>query len=237
MRDKELKKKLKNAYSLQVTKSEKNFLRRYEKRTLRLMDVLQLEFRYMGLQSIPAGVLFCLVCALVVKMENMDMIWTFSSMIPFCAVIPMILLSKSERNGMDEVEASCRFSLNFIRLVRMCIIGAFTLGLFLSAGIILKILCDFSIIDYIAGIITPYLVSDLGAMYVTRRWHKKDNIYGIFAMCVASSLVPLAVKLFRQTGVLSDSAIVVISAALLIAVIRESIKYVKESENISWNLC
>lgn len=74
-------------------------------------------------------------------------------------------------------------------------------------------------------------------MLVTRRWHRKENIYGIFAVCITSSLIPFVVKHFRQSGFLSDVAIVVITVTLLIAIIRECIKYVKESENISWNLC
>lgn len=237
MTDKELKEELKNAYSLQTSAREINFVRRYEKRSLRILEVLKLEFRYMGLQSVLAGVLLCLLCALVVKVENTDMMWTFSSLIPFGALIPLFFLSKSEKYGMDEMEASCRFSLSFIRLVRMCIIGVFTLGLLLGVGIIVKTLCDLTIIDYMACVITPYLTSDLGAMYVTRRWHKKENIYGIFAVCIVSSLVPFVVRLFRQSGLLSDATIVIISAVLLLAVIRESIKYVKESENLSWNLC
>ena len=138
---------------------------------------------------------------------------------------------------MDEMEASCRFSLRFVRLVRMCIIGVFALVLFLCVGTIMKTLYAFTVIDYIAYVITPYLASDFGAMLVTRRWHSKENIYGIFAACITSSLIPFVVKHFRQSGFLSDVAIVVITVTLLIAIIRESIKYVKESENISWNLC
>lgn len=237
MTDKELKKLLKGAYALQTTESEKRFVRRYEKRSLQTIDVLRLEFRYMGLQSILAGAILCLLCMLMVKMEDTDMMWMLSSLIPLCAVIPMILLSKSERCGMDEMEASCRFSLRFVRLVRMCIIGAFALVLFLCVGTIMKTLYAFTVIDYIAYVITPYLASAFGAMLVTRRWHGKENIYGILAVCILSGLVPFVVKTFMQSGLLSDVAIVMIAAILLTAVIRESIKYVKESEYISWNLC
>lgn len=237
MTDKDLKKMLKNAYALPATENEKSFIRRNEKRSLRLFDVMKLEFRYMGLSCILAGVVLCLLCLVAVKMNDVDKMWFFSSLIPICAVIPLILLSRSERCGMAEMEVSCRFSLRYIRLVRMCIIGVFALGLLSTIGGIMKALCAVAIIDYIACVITPYLVSDFGAMLVTRRWHGKENIYGILAVCIASSLVPFAVKQFRQSGFLTDTAIVVIAAALLIAVIRESVMYVKESEIISWNLC
>ena len=237
MTDKEIKKMIKNAYVLPTTESETRFVKRNEKRSLQIVDVLKVEFEFMGLQSILAGFALCLLCLLVVKMENLETMCFFSSMIPFGAMIPMILLSKSERCGMDEMEAACRFSLRFVRLVRMCIIGVFTLALFIGIGIILRTRFAITGIDYLACVITPYLVSDFGAMLVTRRWHSKDNIYGIFAACITSSLIPFVVKHFMQSGFLSDVAIVVITVTLLIAIIRESIKYVKESENISWNLC
>lgn len=233
MTDKELKNMIKNAYALPTTESEKRFVRSYEKRYLQIKDVLKSEFKYMGFKSILSGVILCLIFITVMKMDNSDKMWVISAMIPFCAVIPMVLISRSERYGMDEIEASCRFSLRFLRFVRMFIIGIFTIGLLLSIGIIMKVLSAFTIIEYIACVLTPYLISDLGAMIVTRRWHGNENVYGIFAVCIASSLVPFIVKMLR----LHDTAIVAIAAVIFIAVIRECVKYVKESENISWNLC
>ncbi len=237
MTDKEIKKMIKNAYVLEATESETRFVKTHTKRSLQIVDVLKLELRYMGLQSILAGFALCLICLFMVKIENLETMWAFSSMIPFGVMIPMILLSRSERCGMDEMEATCRFSLRFVRLVRMCIIGVFTLVLFMGVGIIMRTRLAITFIDYIVCVITPYLVSDFGAMLVARRWHNKENIYGIFVVCIVSSLIPFVIKLFRQSGFLSDVAIVVITAILLIAVVRESIKYVKESENLSWNLC
>jgi len=236
MTEKEIKEMLKEAYALPSTESGKRFIRRYEKRSLQIFDVIKLEFRYMGAKSILLLLALCMLFMLLVKTNNTDTIWLLSSLLPFFAVIPVTLLSKSERYGMDELEASCRFSLTFIRLVRMCIIGVATLGIFLITGIAMRVLYAFSITDYIVCIITPYLVSDFGAILVTRRWHDKQNIYGILAVCIVSSLVPFVEKIIRQSGILPDAAIVAISGVLLIAVLRESILYIKESENVSWNL-
>lgn len=237
MTDRELKRMIKNAYDLPITENEKSFIRRYEKRSLQIFDVIKLELEYMRLTSILMGAVWGVFIYLAYRMKDTDTMWVCSSLIPFCAVIPIILLSKSERYKMDEIEASCRFSLRFIKLVRMCIIGVFALGLLLGAGIIMKVLYSFTIIDYTVCVITPYLVSDYGAMLVTRRWHGKGNIFGVLAVCIVSSLVPSTVKMFRQTGILPDAVIVAIAGILLVAIIRESLMYIKESENVSWNLC
>lgn len=237
MTDREVKESLKNAYALPTTEGEKRFIRRYEKRSLQIFDVIKLEYRYMGAKSILSVLALCMISMLVLKTKEKDTIWVISSLIPLFAVIPMIFLSKSEKYGMDELEASCRFSVRFIRLVRMCIVGVFSLGLLLSAGIIMKVLCLFTITEYIAYVTTPYLVSVFFAMLVTRHWHGKENIYGILAVCILSSLVPFVVRMIRQSGILSDASIGVLAGVLLIAIIRESLMYIKESENVSWNLC
>ena len=237
MTDREIKEMLKNAYTLSESQNEKRFVRKYEKRSLQILEIIKLEIRYMGVQSIMSGMVFTVLMWMIAKTENMDLIWAVSSMIPVCAMVPMILLSRSERNGMFELEASTRFSLRFVRLVRMFIVGIITMGLFIALGIVLKAIAILSGEDYLIMVVIPYLVSDLGAMSVTRKWHRKDNVIGIFALCIFCSFLPHAIRGIRIAGQLPDVFIGIVIIMLVALVIRECILYVKESENLSWNLC
>lgn len=237
MTDREIKQQLKNAYALPESLDEKRFIRKYEIRSLQLMEIIKQEFRYMGMQSIISGMMFTILMWAIAKTENIDLIWVVASMIPICAMVPMILLSRSERYGMNELEVSSRFSLRFIRLVRMFIVGIITVGLFIALGIIFRVLFILSGTDYLIMFVFPYLISDLGAMIVTRKWHRKDNVIGIFAVCIFCSIAPLAIREIKIAIQLPNMFIGVGIIALAALVIRECVLYVKESENISWNLC
>lgn len=237
MTDREIKRMLKNAYAISESLEGKRFIRKNEKRSLQLFEILKIEFRYMGVQSIISGMIFTVLMWMIAKTENMDLIWAVSSMIPICAMVPMILLSRSERNGMFELEASSLFSLRYIRLVRMFIIGIISMGIFAAMGIVLNTMLALTRTDYLIMVVIPYLISDLGAMVITRKWHRKDNIVGIFVVCVFSSFLPFIIREIRINSQLSDAFIRIGIAMLVVLVIRECILYVKESESLSWNLC
>ena len=237
MTNREIKEMLKNAYTLSESQNEKRFVRKYEKRSLQILEIIKLETRYMGVQSIMSGMVFTVLMWMIAKTENTDLIWAVSSMIPVCAMVPMILLSRSERNGMFELEASTRFSLRFVRLVRMFIVGIITMGLFSALGIVLKAIAILSGADYLIMVVIPYLVSDLGAMTITRKWNKRDNIVGIFMVCVFSCFLPFVIKEIRFETQFPNVALGICIIMLVVLVVRECILYVKESENLTWNLC
>ena len=236
MTDRELKKMLAAAYTLPETAKEKQFIRRYEKRTLQIPDILRTEFRYMGWQSILTGAILCMIFGAVIKMGNPEMIWAVSALIPVAAVIPVLLLSRSERYGMAELEAASRFSLRFLRLVRMFIIGVFTLGLLLMLGVILRFFSVFTRIDYLMAVVIPYLTSVYGAMLIARKRQGKENVLWILAVCLLGGMLPFAMREIRNAGQLSGMVPAAVTAALFTAAVKECILYVKESENVSWNL-
>lgn len=237
MTDKEVKKILKTAYVSPETEKEKRFVRKNEKRALQLSCIIKVEFRYMGVRSLLAGVILTALLLAAAKAEDMDMVWTFASFIPMCALIPMALLSRSERYGMDELEATSRFSLRFVRIVRMFILGLFSLTLLLAAGIVLRVTGIVSAMEQIALVVFPYLVSAYGSMLVTRKWQGKENIFGVLAVCTFSGLLPFVIRPVILSRQLPNGTFLPVIALLLGVIVRECALYVKESENLSWNLC
>ena len=236
MTDRELEKMLAAAYQLPETAKEKQFIRRYEKRTLQIPDILRTEFWYMGRKSILSGVILCMIFGAVIKAGDPEMIWVVSALIPAAAVIPVISLSRSERCGMAELEAASRFSLRFLRLVRMFIVGVFALALLLVLGAILRAFSLFTKIDYMLAVAIPYLAGVYGALLIARKRHGKENVPWIFGICILGGALPSVMKEIRSAGLFSEAAPAAATAVLFVAVVRECILYVKESENVSWNL-
>lgn len=235
MTDKELKHMLKNAYDLPSTDSGKRFVRKHEKRSLRIIEILITELRYMGIRSIPAGLLLFALLFVIARTDNIDVVWTISSFVPVCALIPMTFLSRSERFGMEELEAATRFSLRFVRIVRMFIMGIFSMILLLGIGIVLHITSGVSGMEHIIFVVFPYLTSAYGAMVVTRKWHGKENIFGVLAVCMFGGLLPSVIKTIKLSAQLPDGIFLLMIFLLLGAMFRECVLYVKESENLSWN--
>lgn len=237
MNNREIKVMLKNAYAISESLDGKRFVRKYERRSLQIVDIIKLEFKYMGVQSIMSGMIFIFFVWAIAKTERMDLIWGVSSMIPICAMVPMIFLSKSERHGMIELEAAARFSLRFVRYVRMFIIGILTMGLFIALGCVLKTMLFLTGVDYLIMVVIPYLISDLGAMIVTRKWHRGNNVIGIILVCGVSCFVPFAIRELRNASLLPDVVLGIGIIVLGAFVIRECLLYIKEGEDVLWNLC
>ena len=109
--------------------------------------------------------------------------------------------------------------------------------LLIVVSIILQVFSHAQPVDCLVLVAVPYLVSTYGAMIVTRKWHSKDNIFGILTVCLFSGLIPFATKSARLSGQISDKVIILLIAILLAAIVRECRLYIKESEDLSWNLC
>ena len=237
MTDREIKERLKCAYTLPASEKENAFIRRYEKRSLQLSAIIKTEFQYMGLKSMPAGIILIALLILATRAEDEEIVWILASFIPVCALIPMVIMSRSERFGMDELEAASRFSLRFIRMVRMFILGIFSISLLLAVGIVLQVTATASVMEQIMLVVFPYLISVYGAMFVTRKWHGKENIFGVLAVCVFSGMLPYVIRPVMVSGLLTSEFYFLTIVLLLVLFIRECMIYVKESENLSWNLC
>lgn len=237
MTDREIKTMLRNAYSVPESLDGKSFIRKHEKRTLQIFEIIKLEFRYMGRLSVISEVFLMLLMWAIARSENPDLIWAVSSMIPLCAMAPIILLSGSERSGMAELEAASRFSLRYVRLVRMFILGIAASVLLIVPAVIFKSTQIAPGGDYLIMVVIPYLAGDLGAMAVTRKCHGKENVIGIIAVCGLICFLPSLIKRIRMLGMLPNTAIWLALIVLVVLVIRECFLYVKESESLSWNLC
>lgn len=237
MTDRQLKHALKSAYQIQPSEQGRAFLRRYEKRSLQMHAVIKTELRYMGMKSLLAGVFLCAILFCVARQGDIRVQWTASSVLPLFALVLSAIVGKSERYGMEELEASSRFSLRFVRLIRMLIVGVLSCAvIFILAGILRK-LSGFGSMMTVCFVGFPYLLNVWGSLLITRKWHAKDNIYGCVGMTICSCLLPFFAKFTELWSYIDMRMIYPAMFLLLMLTIRESILYVKEGGDLTWNLC
>ena len=237
MTDKEIQKLIKSAYFLPESKEEIEFIKRHEKRSLRIFEIVKHEFSFMGVQSIFSAIILCLVFYVLSKSESIDLVWGASAFLPVCSVIPILFLEKSNRYGMNELEAASRFSLRFIKLVRAFIVGIFSLILIGGVCLILSHSGSVRGIEFVMLIAFPYMLSNCLAMHVARKWHRKDNIIGLILVCLLCSVVPFGVRAIINMGQIATISCWIVFIATAVVLVREFSMYIRESENLSWNLC
>lgn len=235
MNDKEIKRALKNAYKITPTDSENDFLRKYGKRSTRLWDILLTEFRYMGVQSLISAALLIAVFFLITRFDNLETTWFVSGALPILALILTSGLGRSERYGMQELEGASRFSLRFVKSVRMFILGITTLLLIVAISVLLSGKTDCNLFVLIGVVGTPYMISVFGNLLITRRWHARENIIGCFAVALLSCVLPVLMKKAISLNVIEPFVITIVFAAVTALAVRESVLYTREREDFAWN--
>ena len=100
MMEKDLKKQLKLSYALPESESQKSFIRTHERRSLQLGSILRIEFKFMGIRSVFAGIFLFIILYAGYRSHNPDFTWHLSCVIPAAALIPMTALGRSERYRM-----------------------------------------------------------------------------------------------------------------------------------------
>lgn len=237
MTDRELKNALKNAYIVETSEREKAFLTKYEKRSMQIFDVLRIELKYMGVKNFCAGLFWCIVLFLVARLGEAQFMWILSSALPMCVLIPLIAIGRSERYGMGELEASSRFSLRFLRMTRMLILGFFGLILISVTSLVLREFIKLSPVMTVCFVGFPYLVNVWGCLLVTRKWNAKENLYGCMGITCISCLMPFVAHQMELMKAIEPAYVPLAMIVVLVVTVKESILYIRESEDFTWSLC
>ena len=236
MTDKELKHMLKNAYELPESGGSQRFIKEHEKRSRQLSDVIKNEFYYMGIKSILAGFILCGLFMAVALNGEENMMWITSSMLPVCSLIPLIPILRSGKYGMCELEAASRFSLKFIQLIRMFILGIFSSVVILGGSVLLRKIWICGMLDIVIYMLLPYFVSIWGSLFIARKWHGKESAIGVPFICIATGFLPTTIRELRNVHITPDYMYVILTVIIMVASVKECIEFINERSDLSWNL-
>ncbi len=237
MTEKDMKELLKDAYRISPTKREKVFLKKHEKRSMHIWDVLVLEFKYMGVRSALSCALLIFLFCVILFSKKSEIMWYFSGILPISGLLLTTGLGRSERYGMHELEAASRFSLRFIKAVRMFLLGGSTLVILIAFSFLLQEKTNLGFLTILGLVGLPYMLNALGILMITRRWHEKENIFGCLAITGVTCMLPALMEKAISIHVIEPFVIVIILAAITALTVRESLLFIKGREDVLWNFC
>lgn len=235
MKNKELKGLLKDIYKLETSKSEIKFIKEYEVRSMKLLDVIALEMKYMRVTILVSVLLLIMTFILLSKSSNSSLIWYVSSFLPYTSLSLFCILRRSERYRMSEIETSTRFSLMFIRTIRLLIVGTISLMVLLMTSLILKRNINFNLLSIICLVGTPYLLNVWANLLLTRKIHSNKNLLFSLGISIFSCLLPYVIKQLIDNCFLNLLFINLIFIIVVLLVAKEAYEFVKGNEELSWN--
>lgn len=235
--NKKLKRELKQIYEAPRPKRKKEFLGRFEQSEISTWAFLRIQFHYIRkLNWITAVLIFGLsICGSIIA--DRSMVWILSACIPFLALTTTTEFGQSARWGMQELELSSRFSLKFVMMARMGILG---IGNFILLIVIFSFAWkrqQTTWLDLGLSILLPYLLTTFLNLEVTRKIHGKESLY----VCMADALfvsggfvidgnIPNSVFDFFSRQVWMG-----ILVLLVVLVGREAVMLLRQTEEYVWN--
>lgn len=235
MTDKDVIKKLKDAYPISASEKETAFIKKYELRSRNLPDILLNELRYIGIKSLLPFATLTVFFHEIAKMGDLQLAWYYASLLPIVALIMTTGVGRSEHYGMSELEAASRFSSRLIRLMRLLYLGIGSLALIGVASFVIGRVADGGGAMVFAIVALPYLTNVWGCLMLIRRWHSKDNIYGCAAVTIFTCLIPSAMKGMLAGRLLPTAHALLVLLLIFMLAVREGVLFVRESEELSWN--
>lgn len=241
---KKIKKYLKELYTAPVPLEKEKFLK---KLALEIADreldgnsygtFFQSQIRYMQKYNVVISLgLFWLTLARAGRMDP-DILWTISAFVPFLALSAVLEGKRSVRYGMEELELASRFSLKFIIMARLIILGAG--DMLLLGGILPVILMMGKEKVLYAGfyMLVPYLLTAFLSLYLTRKTRGKEAFYLCFfaAVLVSMGFVILRNSYMQFYELPCYWKWAAAGIVFLVLTGRECITLLKESEEYSWN--
>lgn len=195
-----MKQELKKTFAVPVPNPQEKarFLRTLPQPSIPMWQFLLTQIAYLRKWVLVFSVLFLLPTLWSNRHMNADTLWRISALIPFLALLAVTESTRSAVYGMQEFEMSTRFSIKSVMLARMSILGlldAFVLCAlipFYAAGIKL------SLLQTGLYLLVPYLLTANSSLWLVRRFHGKEALYGCLCAAAFVSLLSCGLRLLAD---------------------------------------
>lgn len=165
-------------------------------------------------------------------------LWLVSALIPFLGLLAVTENARSMVYGMSEFEMSTRFSLRSVILARMGVLGVLDILVLCCLTPLCCIGNHFSLLQTGIYLLVPYLLTVNIGLWITRRFHNKEAIYGCMSVAVMISGANAGLH-FIADFVYQFSHIkwwFALSIFLIVRMIYETYYTMKQTEELAWNL-
>ena len=167
----------------------------------------------------------------------LKVLWISSSLAPFIALVSITEVLRSSSCNMEEIEKSCKYSLEHIVLVRLGIVEVFNFVIFFIANFVLNRSIEIGMLRLGIYLVVPFLLTCILSLSVMNKMHQKEITYicagvsGIVSL-LNNIIVLQYTWLFTQkyTG-----AWIIIGIILFLGLIKEVKKMFIRMEELQWN--
>ena len=165
-------------------------------------------------------------------------LWIVSAFVPFLGLLAITENARSVLYGMNEFEMSTRFSLRSVILARMGVLGGLDILVLCCLAPLCCIGNHFSLLQAGIYLLVPYLLTVNIGLWITRRFHSREAIYGCMSVAVLISGANMGLHLMAGFIYQSSYIIwwVVLSVFLVGRMIYETYCTIKQTEELAWNL-
>lgn len=214
------------------------FLRKLPRPRIRMWKFILTQAAYFRKRTLILSVLFLLPALLSVRQIDPNTLWIISSMIPFLGLLAVTESNRSAMVGMQEFEMCTRFSLKSVTLARWSVLGMLD-GLVLCCLIPLcHISSKIPLLQTGLYLLVPYLLTVNTSLWLTRRFHGREALYGCISTAVLVSAgswgLHLAADFIYQFSFFHWW--IILSVFLTGRMIQEIYHTVRQTEELVWSL-
>ena len=233
-----LKKELQKAFEAPAPTRKGEFLK-----TIPQPEISNLSFMLSQIEYIPKYVwgLFGLLFGTALVggcFREKDVLWIVSALIPFAALSVLTGNVRSDIHRMTELEMSARFSFKSVILARMGILGASHLLLLIFLIPICAVYNAASVLQTGLYLLVPYMLTTSVGLYAIRKTHRTDSMY----ICMGIAIAISGFSIFIQNtfpgvyGMKYTPIWLIVLIILMISTIKEMVKNIMQTEELTWSL-
>jgi hypothetical protein len=238
-----LKKQLRSFFDAPLSPNKIKFLNSFQYPRLSKYEFVKSQLSYISLSSVLFYTLFLILIMMSIispngfAKYNINMLMITSSFLPFIATLIASQLLRSSSNRMVELEMSCRFNHSDIIITRLWIHGSISLALLLSLFIIVYHVSDYSLINLVIRLFSPFVLTSFFTMLAINRLRIRETPYicGGIACFISTGniLFKSQYSLFLSNKFYFGYVLFLLTFLLFI---RELWKFIKTVEVKRWNL-
>ncbi len=236
----ELKRSIQRAYDAPAPDKKKkaDFLRTLPQPKISMPQFIFSQIAYIRKWTLFFSVLLLLPALIGAYQIGENTLWFVSSFVPFLGLLAVSESTRSTKYGMCEFEMTTRFSLKSVMLARMSFLGFMDLIILCVIAPLCCIGSDLLLLQTGVYLFAPYLLTVNICLWITRRFHSSENIYGCLCISILIGGANAGLR-YINTQIYHSAFIVVwvvVSTLLLAGMIHEIYLTIKQTEEYKWNL-
>lgn len=198
--NRKLKQALTLAFQAPAPSGKTEFLSRlpYPKATGLEFFLSQIKYIRKRFWCLSVLVLVALTVCSAAFYQGQEIVGILSALLPLLTLASLSELHKSVSFQMAELESSCKYNLEKVTLIRLCVLDSFHLSILLLCLFFFKSQSQYNLLRYAVYAVTPFLLSSYLSFWMTNHLSSKHTL----TLCSGITLI--------LSGILSQTNPVVI---------------------------